>query len=77
MVEQSPRAEEPDIENLALPISWNDSENVEGYAEARSRQSPLAWSAIRTLVEMAEKDQNQGSNQQPLNLSTSKKKFLH
>ena len=77
LVEQSPRAEEPDIENLALPISWNDSENVEGYAEARSRQSPLAWSAIRTLVEMAEKDQNQGSNQQPLNLSTSKKKFFH
>ena len=77
LVEQSPRGEEPDIENLALPISWNDSENVEGYAEARSRQSPLAWSAIRTLVEMAEKDQNQGSNQQPLNLSTSKKKFFH
>jgi len=66
--------EEPDSENLALPISWNDNENdttgVSSYA-ARFRRSPLAWSAVSALVEMAEQSHQ---NNQPLNLSMSRRK---
>ena len=68
--------EEPDSENLALPISWNENENEATMASsiaARFRRSPLAWSAVSALVEMAEREQNHQNNQ-PLNLSMSKRK---
>lgn len=67
----SPQGEEPDSENLALPIRWTDQDNDSTYAAAmRFRRSPLAWSAISALVEMAESQNS--LNNQPLNLSTSK-----
>ena len=55
-----------DVENLALPIRWNDAESP----ESKFRRSPLAWSAASALVELAERDM---SYNQPLNLS--KRKF--
>ena len=56
-----------DVENLALPIRWNDNESP----ESKFRRSPLAWSAASALVEMAERDVTYN---QPLNLSMSKRK---
>jgi hypothetical protein len=62
--------EEPDSENLALPIRWNENDSdATTYAALRLRRSPLAWSAVSALVEMAEQNH---MNNQPLNLSTSK-----
>ncbi len=55
-----------DVENLALPIRWNDGEST----DSRIRRSPLAWSAASALVELAERE---FSNNQPLNLSISKR----
>ena len=69
----SPQEDEPDSENLALPIRWTDQDNDSTYEAAmRFRRSPLAWSAISALVEMAERESNNTLNNQPLNLSTSK-----
>ena len=60
-------ARDDDVENLALPIRWNDNESP----ESKFRRSPLAWSAASALVEMAERDVTYN---QPLNLSMSKRK---
>jgi hypothetical protein len=65
-----PAEEEPDMENLAYPIRWSDTDN-ESAAMLRFRRSPLAWSAVSALVEMAEREASHTSNQ-PLNLSKSK-----
>lgn len=74
--QQPAKEEEPDSENLALPIRWNDADtDATGYATtdattyARFRRSPLAWSAVSALVEMAEQS---NLNNQPLNLSKSR-----
>jgi hypothetical protein len=64
-----PAEEEPDTENLAFPIRWSDAD--ESATMLRFRRSPLAWSAVSALVEMAEREASHSSNQ-PLNLSKSK-----
>lgn len=71
---QQPIAEEePDSENLASPIRWNDASDAEStLAALRYRRSPIAWSAVSALVEMAEREQTSFLNNQPLNLSKSK-----
>jgi hypothetical protein len=61
---------EDDVENLALPISWNETDKDES-ADLKARRSPLAWSAASALVEMAERE---FSSNQPLNLSISQRK---
>jgi hypothetical protein len=68
VLERSARRDD-DVENLAVPIRWSDHEAAD-FSLAVRRRSPTAWSVASALVELAERDL---SNNQPLNLSTSRR----